>query len=183
MTWTLLGSILSAFAAPAPAVDVKFYDIEVKGNDGVAYKLDRYKGQVILIVNTASKCGFTKQYKELEELYRELKPKGFVILGFPSNDFGGQEPGTDAEIKKFCEINFGVTFPLVAKAPVKGTGKQLVFKYLLANVPKSSRGEVLWNFEKFLIDRQGNVVDRYRSITTPKNSSLRAQIDRLLTNH
>ncbi len=163
------------------------YDFKVKKNNGTEVSLSDYRGKVLLIVNTASKCGFTPQYKELEELYLKHKAEGFEILAFPSNDFAGQEPGTDAEISEFCSLNYGVTFPLFSKIPVKGDGAHPLFAYLVGQ--KKFKGfdpahpiaakltEILgqalsgdsikWNFTKFLVDRSGNVVDRFEPTTVP----------------
>ena len=140
--------------------------------------LAAYKGQVVLIVNVASKCGFTPQYAGLEALYLAKKDKGFVILGFPANNFKSQEPGTDQEIQNFCSTTYGVTFPMMSKVSVKGDDKHPLFKYLTeqSNMP----GEIEWNFTKFLIDRDGKLVARYKSKTTPEDTELVAKIDELL---
>jgi len=146
-----------------------FYDYTVKDIDGNELSMEEFKGKVVLIVNTASKCGFTKQYKGLEELYNKYKEDGFVILGFPCNQFGGQEPGTNEEIKNFCDITFSVSFPMMAKIDVNGKNEDPLYTFL-----KSEQGGVLgdrikWNFTKFLIDREGNVVDRFASKDTPES--------------
>jgi len=140
--------------------------------------LAAYKGKVVLIVNVASKCGFTPQYKGLEALYLAKKDKGLVILGFPANNFGSQEPGTDKEIQNFCSTTYDVTFPMMSKISVKGDDKHPLFTYLTeqSNMP----GEIEWNFTKFLIDRDGKLVARYKSKTTPEDTELVAKIDELL---
>jgi len=129
--------------------------------------LAQYRGKVVLIVNAASKCGFTKQYDALEALYQRYRDAGLVVLGFPSNDFMQQEPGSDSEIESFCRINHGVTFPLFPKAAVTGDEIQPVFKALTTKGPPDLQGKVRWNFEKFLLDRDGRLVGRWRSWVNP----------------
>ncbi len=144
------------------------YDIDVTTIDGQHLRLDTYRGQVLLIVNVASRCGFTPQYAGLEALYRKYKSNGFTILGFPCDQFGHQEPGNDAEIKNFCRLTYDVTFPLFAKIDVNGPNAHPLYEHL-----KSARRGFLgskaikWNFTKFLVDRNGNVVDRYAPSTAP----------------
>lgn len=140
--------------------------------------LKEYKGKVALVVNTASQCGYTPQYKDLQALYDKYKAQGLVVLGFPSNDFGSQEPGSNAEIKKFCEERFKVSFPMFSKDKVTGESKQPIYKFLTENAQE--KGEVKWNFEKFLIDKKGNVVGRYRSKVTPLSSELTGAIEKEL---
>ena len=145
------------------------YEIKVKTIDGKETTLEPYKGKVILIVNVASKCGFTRQYDGLESLYRKYKEEGLVVLGFPCNQFGSQEPGTEKEIQNFCRVNFGVTFPMFSKINVNGEETHPLYRYL-----KSEQAGILgteaikWNFTKFLIDREGKVIKRFGSSTTPK---------------
>jgi glutathione peroxidase len=148
--------------------------------DGVSQAFSAYKGKVVLVVNVASRCGFTGQYEELEALYQKHKDEGLVILGFPSNDFGGQEPGTNDEIKKFCSTKYNVTFPIFSKGPVTGAQIQPVFKYLTVDAGPSMGGPVLWNFEKFLIDRNGRLVNRFRSVTSPASAKFSDEVLRLL---
>jgi glutathione peroxidase len=155
------------------------YDITAQKLDGQPLKLSYFSGRVLLIVNTASKCGFTPQYGALEQLYREFNPRGFEVLAFPSNQFGNQEPGSAAEIAAFCERNYGVSFPVFAKVDVNGAQAHPVFRFLTA----ARRGffgtrRILWNFTKFLVDREGNVMGRYAPNTDP--SKLRDMIDLLL---
>ena len=155
-----------------------FYDYKVKNISGEDVSMSEYKGKVVLIVNTASKCGFTKQYEGLEELYEKYKDQGFIILGFPCNQFGSQEPGGNAEIKNFCTSTFSVTFPMMSKIDVNGENADPLYKFL-----KSEQGGILgddikWNFTKFLIDREGNVVDRFASQKTPK--ALEKEVEKLL---
>ncbi len=156
------------------------YDFSVITLEGEQIDLSKFRGQVMLIVNTASRCGFTPQYRELEELYEEYKDRGFVVLGFPSNDFSNQEPGTNEEIRSFCTQKFGVTFPLMCKESVIGEHKQAVFEFLTDQSPEEFRGEVGWNFEKFLIDRKGNVRARHSSFTNPLSSHLKDELNELL---
>ena len=155
------------------------YDFTVSDIHGKPVKLDRYRNKVMLVVNTASQCGFTPQYKGLEALYEKLHGKGLEILGFPCNQFGEQEPGDEKEIAKFCELNYGVTFPLFAKVDVNGETAAPVYKYLKAEKPGLLGSEAIkWNFTKFLIDRKGNVVKRYAPNDTPE--SLACDIEKVL---
>ena len=155
------------------------YDLTVDDIHGKPVPLERYRGKVVLIVNTASKCGFTPQYKGLEALYKKLHRKGLEILGFPCNQFGAQEPGTADEIATFCEINYGVTFPLFAKVDVNGRHAAPLYK-LLKKAKKGLLGSeaIKWNFTKFLVDRDGNVVARHAPNAEP--ASLEADIAKLL---
>jgi glutathione peroxidase len=155
------------------------YDITADLIDGHPLRLSYFAGRVLLIVNTASQCGFTPQYAGLEQLYRELNPRGFEVLAFPSNQFGNQEPGTAADIATFCERNYGVSFPVFAKVDVNGGEAHPVFRFLT----EARRGffgtkRIKWNFTKFLVDREGNVVGRYAPSTDP--AKLRDMIDLLL---
>lgn len=145
------------------------YDFIVKGNTGEDVDLAQYRGKVLLIVNTASKCGFTPQYKGLESLYQKYKDKGLVILGFPCNQFANQEPAADDEIASFCELNFGVTFPLMKKVDVNGKDASLVYKFLKKKAPGFLFSRIKWNFTKFLIDRDGQAVKRFSPITKPES--------------
>ena len=155
----------------------KALDFEIKrlGDDKVE-SLCKYKGNVILVVNTASKCGFTPQYEGLEKVYRQFKDRGFVVLGFPSDDFW-QEYKSNEEIKEFCE-GYQISFPLFAEGPVKGSDKQEVFRFLTER--SGMDGEIRWNFEKFLLDRDGNLVRRYRSGQDPDEDPLLTHIKTLL---
>jgi glutathione peroxidase len=146
------------------------YDFSAKTIDGKTRKLADYKGKVLLIVNTASKCGFTPQYKGLEALFKKYGKRGFAVLGFPSNQFGQQEPGPESEIAEFCEINYGVTFPLFGKIDVNGDSAHPLYKYLTSAKPGLLGSEAIkWNFTKFLVDRAGNVVKRYAPTTDPND--------------
>jgi glutathione peroxidase len=142
------------------------YQFKINSIDGQAMNLADYKGKKILLVNTASKCGFTPQYKELEELSRKYKDK-LVVIGLPANNFGNQEPGENEDIKAFCEKNFGVTFPLTEKVSVKGEDINPLFDYLTQAPNPDFTGEVKWNFEKFLIDENGKLMHRFRSDVKP----------------
>ena len=155
------------------------WGFEAQTIDGQRVPLSRYKGKVLLIVNTASKCGFTPQYKGLEALYRKYHDKGLEVLGFPCNQFGAQEPGSASEIEQFCEINYGVTFPLFAKVDVNGDGAAPVYKFLKSAKPGLLGSEAIkWNFTKFLVDRSGAVVERYAPKTKP--GDMEADIEKLL---
>ncbi len=181
---------------------MSIYDFTVKTNRGVEKSLADYKGKVLLIVNTASKCGFTPQFEELQALYKNYKEKGLEILGFPCNQFAGQEPGTNEEVQQFCKFNYGVTFQIFEKGDVRGETAQPLFKYLTEqkkfegfdmshpvakplldalqkNFPEYLEGDgIKWNFTKFLVDRDGNVVARFEPTTTP--ASIAADIEKLL---
>lgn len=157
------------------------YAMKVNDVSGKSVDLGAYKGKVTLIVNTASKCGYTGQYADLEKLYEQYKDKGFAVLGFPSNDFGGQEPGSNAEIKSFCELNYKVKFPLFSKGPVKGPEKQPLYKVLTEESGESFKGEVGWNFEKFLVDKSGKVIGRYKSGVGPTDAKIVAAVESALT--
>lgn len=155
-----------------------FYDYNVKSISGEDVSMSEYKGKVVLIVNTASKCGFTKQYEGLEELYEKYKDQGFVILGFPCNQFGAQEPGGNEEIKNFCTSTFSVTFPMMSKIDVNGDDADPLYKFLKKEKGGILGDDIKWNFTKFLIDREGNVVDRFASQKTPK--ALEKEVEKLL---
>lgn len=172
---------------------MSIYDFKAKTIDGDEITFEQYKGKVLLIVNTASKCGFTPQYEGLEEIYKKYKSQGLEILGFPSNQFAEQEPGENSEVKNFCSLNYGVTFPLFEKTDVRGDNAHPLFKYLSESVPFKGfdlnhpigqpltdileknfpdileGNSVKWNFTKFLVDRNGNVVDRFEPTSEPKD--------------
>jgi glutathione peroxidase len=154
-------------------------DYTVKAADGSDASLEAYRGKVLLIVNTASKCGFTPQYEGLEALHRDYGARGFEVLAFPCNQFGAQEPGDAAEIANFCSLTYDVTFPVFAKVDVNGTDAEPLFETLKAEAPGllGSKG-IKWNFTKFLVDRDGKVVDRYAPTTKPED--LRQDIEKLL---
>jgi len=146
------------------------YDFTVKNIRGKDVKLESYKGKALLIVNTASECGFTPQYKGLEALYRKYKDQGLEVLGFPCNQFGSQEPGNEQEIATFCETNYDITFPMFRKVDVNGEGAAPVYRYLKSAKPGVLGTEAIkWNFTKFLVDRGGNVVARFAPNDTPES--------------
>lgn len=164
---------------PAKPADPYVLGYTMKDIDGKDQKLDQYKGKVVLIVNVASKCGLTPQYKSLQKLYEDKKDQGFVILGFPANDFAAQEPGQDSDIKEFCSSKYSVTFPLFSKISVKGEEQHPLFKQL-AGQAKPLGGDPTWNFTKFLINREGKVVSRFEPRTDPADSTLVKKVDELL---
>jgi glutathione peroxidase len=151
----------------------------MKDIDGKDVDLSQYKGKVILFVNVASKCGYTPQYLGLEKLYKEKAAKGFVILGFPANNFGEQEPGSDAEIKSFCSSKYNVTFPMFSKVSVRGEDAHPLYKQI-ASQPKPIGGDPQWNFTKYLIDKNGNVVGRFDPKVKPDDATMNRRIDELL---
>ena len=156
------------------------YDFTAMSNAGETVSLSDFRGKVLLIVNTASKCGFTSQYAGLEKLHEELGPRGFAVLGFPCNQFGHQEPGDAAEIRSFCALNYNVTFPLFAKIDVNGEGAHPLYAFLKRAKSGMLGSEAIkWNFTKFLVDRSGAVVERYAPTTRP--DAIRADIERALS--
>ncbi|MCU9602078.1 glutathione peroxidase [Pallidibacillus thermolactis] len=158
---------------------MSIYAYSAKTIKGEEISLGEFKEKVLLIVNTASKCGFTPQYKELQQLYDEYYPRGFEVLGFPCNQFGSQEPGTEDEIDAFCERNYGVTFPMFAKVDVNGENTHPLFKYLKSQAKGVLGSEAIkWNFTKFLVDRNGQVVGRFASNVSPLK--LKEEIEKLL---
>lgn len=157
---------------------MSLYDFTVQTIDGRDVSLSQYKGKALLIVNTASQCGYTPQYKGLEELYQAYKAKGFEVLAFPSNDFGGQEPGTNAEVKQFCELKYKTTFPLFAKVVVKGDGAHPLYKFLQGL--EKNGGEVNWNFNKFLVSADGAVVAHMPSKAEPMSDAVKKQVEAAL---
>ena len=195
-------TILAAICAIAcTSSKTTIYDFTAETNSGEQLNFSKYKGDVLLIVNTASKCGFTPQYDGLEALYQKYASKGFVVIGFPCDQFGHQEPGSNAEIEEFCRLNHGVTFPLMAKSDVNGQNANEVFKWLYSEKPFAGFGDsdtgkfmdgmlskadsdyasnpdIKWNFTKFLIDRKGRVVARFEPVVTPKE--LESEIEALL---
>lgn len=157
------------------------YDFTVNDIDGNQVKLDQYRGKVLLLVNVASQCGFTPQYEGLQKIYSQYKDKGFVVLGFPANNFGSQEPGTNQEIKTFCSTKFHATFPMFSKISVKGTDKHPLYQFLTeAGTDSEFAGEIKWNFNKFLVDRKGNIVARFDSPDTPESEKVTKAIETAL---
>ncbi|HAP34813.1 MAG TPA: glutathione peroxidase [Bacteroidetes bacterium] len=162
-------------------MDAPIYGFTMKTLEGKDKSLGDYKGTVVMVVNTASFCGYTPQYKDLEALYKQYKDKGFVVIGFPANNFGKQEPGNDGDIATFCERNYGVTFPMFSKISVKGNDIHPLYKYLTTET--QFKEEIGWNFTKFLVDKNGNVVAKYASKVKPGEKDVTAKIDELLAQH
>jgi glutathione peroxidase len=157
---------------------MSFYDFSAKGMNGKEVNMNDYRGKVILVVNTASKCGLTPQFKGLEELYQEYKDSGLEILGFPCNQFANQDSGSNEEIHEFCQLNYGVTFKMFEKIDVNGENTNPLYKYLKNESKGVLSKEIKWNFTKFLIDANGNVIKRYAPTTTPLK--LKSDIEKLL---
>lgn len=185
----LVGGIGAAYALgfifnPSPTTlpdEKSVYDFKMKDIDGKEVKLSSYKGKVSLVVNTASKCGNTPQYEGLQNIYNKYKDKGFVILGFPANNFMGQEPGTEKEIKDFCTLKYNVTFPMFSKVSVKGEDQTPLYTYLTSKeINPNFAGDVTWNFEKFLIDGNGKVIARFSPKTKPEDPKVIEAIEAAL---
>jgi glutathione peroxidase len=166
---------LALAAAPLEKAPMSFFDLKTNTLDGKPADLAQYKGKVVLVVNTASECGFTPQYEGLEKLYEEMKDKGVVVLGFPSNDFGGQEPGKPEEIKKFCTLKFHVQFPMFEKVKTKGEGQSPIYAFLSAK-----EGAPKWNFHKYLVGKDGQVKKAFKSAVEPDSAELKGAIDAAL---
>jgi glutathione peroxidase len=168
-----------ALAAAGPAKSV--LDFSMKSIDGQDTPLRQFQGKVLLLVNTASKCGFTPQFKALEEVYKRYKDRGLLILGFPANNFLGQEPGTDQQIKEFCLINYGVSFPMFSKISVSGKDIHPLYKFLVdKETDPQFAGKIPWNFTKFLADRKGEVVARFEPRRVPDDPLVIAAIEKAL---
>ncbi len=177
----LKGGIQAADTSLGKGKKMTIYDFSLNNIDGKQVKLDQYRGKVLLLVNVASQCGFTPQYEGLQKIYSQYKDKGFVVLGFPANNFGGQEPGTDQEIKTFCSTRFHATFPMFAKISVKGADKHPLYQFLTeAGTDPRFAGEIKWNFNKFLVDRKGNIVARFDSPDTPESEKVTKAIEMAL---
>jgi len=177
----ILFFFLSAIAVPGENIK-SIYDFTMKDIDGKPVPLSGFKGKVILIVNVASKCGFTKQYKGLQELYTKYSDKGLVILGFPANNFLRQEPGTDEEIKSFCSLNYGVTFPMFSKISVKGKDMHPLYRFLTdKEIHPDTGGKITWNFNKFLAGRDGKIIHRFGSRTKPLSDKLVKALEQALS--
>ena len=156
-------------------------DFQMRDIDGANVKLNKYKGNVLLVVNVASKCGYTPQYETLQATYAKYKEKGFTILGFPANNFGSQESGTETEIKEFCTSKFHVTFPMFAKISVKGEDQDPLYKFLTSKETNPDfAGDIKWNFSKFLVDRSGKVVARFEPKVTPDSPDVTAAIEKYI---
>jgi len=163
-----------------PEAETSFFDFTITNIRGQEVSMEEFKGKVIMVVNTASLCGFTKQYNDLQELYDMYREQGFVILGFPSNDFGNQEPGTDDEILEFCETNFNISFPMFSKVEVTGEQQHPLFVFLTATENRDFTGGINWNFEKFLLDGEGRLQHRFRTRESPLSEPVRDAVARLL---
>ncbi|HXB68586.1 MAG TPA: glutathione peroxidase [Candidatus Acidoferrales bacterium] len=173
----MLGMAFGAMAFAASSV----YEFTLNSIDGAPAPLSGFKGKVVLLVNVASKCGYTPQYAGLEKLYETYKDKGFVIVGVPANNFGAQEPGTNEEIKTFCSRTYNVMFPMMSKVSVKGSDKTPLYQYLTdASANPKTGGEIKWNFTKFLIDRKGNIAARFESAVTPDSTDMVKAIEQAL---
>ena len=155
-----------------------FFDFNITSISGDNLDLSNFKGKTILLVNVASNCGFTKQYDDLQELYDNFKDKGFIVIGVPSNQFGGQEPGTESDIKKFCETNFNITFPLTSKYDVKGNTAHEIYVWAKETFGKSTVPK--WNFHKILINNKGKVEDTYASFTKPMSKKIINKLEQIL---
>jgi glutathione peroxidase len=171
----LTASALVATAAP----DATLHDLSLTALDGTPFDAAALRGKVVLVVNVASQCGLTPQYEKLEALHRRFKDRGLVLVGVPSNDFGGQEPGTPEEIREFCTSRFEVTFPLLSKTKVLGDDKAPLYRFLTASNP-AFQGEVRWNFTKFLVDREGRVIGRFEPRTDPLSDDVVRAIEAAL---
>lgn len=167
----ILTLLISMVVHDKPSEEIYKYKVNLINGENIS--LEQFKGDVLLIVNTASECGMTPQYEGLQKLYEEYSDKGFKVLGFPANNFGGQEPGTDEEIAQFCELNFGVTFPMFSRISVKGDDQHPLFTTLTELDNPDFTGDISWNFEKFLIDRDGNLLRRFKSNESPDDEKLR----------
>jgi glutathione peroxidase len=178
----LAGGLLTGnFPPPAAGGARSIYEFTMKNIDGKDVSLRDYKGKVLLIVNVASKCGNTPQYAELETLFEKYRKEGFMILGFPANNFLGQEPGTDAEIKSFCATNYGVSFDLFSKISVKGKDQHPLYGYLTsAEANPGTEGDVTWNFQKYLIGRDGKIVAKFTPKTKPLSDEVLAAVEKAL---
>ena len=199
MTWVKIGlvAVVAAVTAgialaywygmifnPTPSEPVNaasVYDFTLKDIDGHDVKLDKYKGSVVMIVNTASRCGYTPQYEGLQKVYEKYKDRGFVVLGFPANNFMGQEPGTEKEIKEFCTLKYNVTFPMFSKISVTGSDQHPLYGYLTnKKTDPEFGGDISWNFNKFLIGRDGKIVARFGSKDKPEDQNVTAAIEQHL---
>ena len=175
---TITSPLISQQKEKSPMQPGNIYGFTMKTIDGREKPLSDYQGKVLLIVNVASRCGYTPQYKDLEEVYRKYRSQGFRILAFPANNFGGQEPGSDEEINEFCSTNYDVTFDLFSKISVKGDDQHPLYRYITNESPFP--GEVKWNFQKYLADRKGNIVAMFPSRVKPSDKQVVEKIEALL---
>jgi len=161
---------LIALALTMPMAETTLFDFKMKDIDGKEVPLSKYKGKTVLVVNVASKCGLTPQYNGLQKLYTDYKDKGLVVLGFPANEFGGQEPGSNEEIKTFCSTNYKVSFPMFSKIVVKGEGIHPLYKWLTSSI--EPKGDIEWNFAKFLIGPDGKIIKRFKPQVGPESDDV-----------
>ena len=178
-TKLLLLAFALLIAANIPLRGEMIYDITATDLDNETRKLEEFAGKLLLIVNVASKCGFTGQYENLESLYQKYKDDGLVVLGFPCNQFGGQEPGTSEDIKSFCSLTYGVTFPMFEKVDVNGPNQHPLYSFL-AGESSPVKGRIKWNFSKFLVGRDGKILERFGSMTNPESSKITKAIEAAL---
>jgi glutathione peroxidase len=170
--------MISFFNTGNAKYDKIFFDFDIKDINEETFALEKFKNKTVLLVNVASNCGFTKQYAELQELYEKYSEKGLVVLGVPSNQFGGQEPGSNNEIKDFCETNFNITFPMTTKIDVKGDNAHPIYLWAKENFGNAAVPK--WNFHKILINKQGKIEDTYSSFTKPMSKKLTSKIEEIL---
>ena len=177
LLFIILMSLLN-FKNSSASYEKLFYDFKIKNIKGNEIDLSKFKGKTVLMVNVASKCGFTKQYEDLQDLWSKYKKRGLIVLGVPSNQFGNQEPGTEKEIKEFCEVNFNINFPMTSKINVKGENAHEIYKWALKNYGKSAVPK--WNFHKILINSEGKIEETYMSFTKPNSPKIINKIEKLL---
>jgi len=177
LLFIILMSLLN-FKNSSASYEKLFYDFKIKSIKGNEIDLSKFKGKTVLMVNVASKCGFTKQYEDLQDLWSKYKKRGLIVLGVPSNQFGNQEPGTEKEIKEFCEVNFNINFPMTSKINVKGENAHEIYKWALINYGKSAVPK--WNFHKILINSEGKIEETYMSFTKPNSPKIINKIEKLL---
>lgn len=158
----------------------EIYSVKEKSIKGEEFKMSDLKGKTVLIVNIASQCGYTGQLEGLETIYKKYKDKNFVVLGVPTNDFGGQTPEDDKGMLEFCQKNYNVSFPILTKKTVKGDEKRELYKYLTEKTPKEFQGDIGWNFEKFLVNKEGKVVGRFKSSVAPSDREFRKKVEEVL---
>lgn len=178
---TIPGAVAEEETMMETPAEKGFYGFVLNDIDGNPVKMEQFQGKVLLVVNVASKCGFTRQYEGLQNLYAKYKDQGLVILGFPANDFGGQEPGTNEEIKAFCSTRYQVSFPMFSKISVKGDDQHPLFAYLTSGGGNAElAGAISWNFNKFLVDRKGNLIARFGSTDAPEGKKILAAVEEAL---
>ena len=175
---TIIVIMFSSFSKSLAKYEKTFFDFNIKSLDGEIIEMSDYKNKAVLLVNVASNCGFTKQYSDLQDLWLAYKDKGLIVLGIPSNQFGGQEPGTNKEIKNFCEVNFNINFPMSEKVNVKGEKSHPIYIWAKENHGKSAIPK--WNFHKILINKEGKIHDAYSSFTKPNSKKVTQAIEEIL---